>query len=183
MSSGRLAIDHVGLTVPDLNEAVEFFVDVFGCEFVFEAGPYENVGYFWDGEDAPEAATVRLAILTHNGTHNIELLEYTNKPRKNEGTHPRPSDPGGYHLAFYVEDIVATVERLRQRPGVRFLGEIDHEVGTPISGTDWIYTQTPWGLVIELMSYQPGLPYESTTDKRVVLPPWLRSASPHVGHG
>jgi catechol 2,3-dioxygenase-like lactoylglutathione lyase family enzyme len=174
MLPGRLAIDHVGLTVPDLDEAIEFFVTVFGCETVFRAGPYANVGYFWDGEDAPESATVRLAVLTHNGTHNIELLEYTNKPRTAQGSAPRPSDPGGAHLAFYVDDIEGVVEKLKLIPGVRLLGPIDREQDTPIGGTDWIYTRTPWGLVVELLRYQPGLPYEATTDKRLVMPPWLR---------
>lgn len=136
---------------------------------------YDNIGYFLDGEPAPEAAAVRLAILTHNGTHDIEVLGYTNKPRTNGGPARGPSIPVDTTLRSTWKTFVATVERLRQRPGVRFLGEIDHEVGTPISATDWIYTKTPRGLVIELMSYRPGLPYESTTDKRVVLPPWLRN--------
>lgn len=175
MLPSRIAVDHVGLTVPNLDEAIDFFVDAFGCELVFRAGPYDNVGYFWEGEDAPEPATVRLAVLTHNGTHNLEVLEYTNKSRTSGDDKPRPSDPGGAHLAFWVEDIDGVVEKLREYPGVRLLGEIDVEIDTPIGGAKWIYTQAPWGLVIELLSYQPGLPYESTTNKRLVVPPWLRT--------
>jgi catechol 2,3-dioxygenase-like lactoylglutathione lyase family enzyme len=169
----RIAFDHVGLTVPDLEEAIDFFVDLLGCEVVFTAGPYDNVGWTWPCEDEPEAATVRLAMLTHNNSHNIELLEYTNKPRTAQGEAPRPSDPGGSHIAFYVEDIDGLIEKIRQRPGVRLLGEIDLELGTPISGTRWIYTLTPWGQAIEFLNHQPGLPYEATTGKRVVLPPWV----------
>lgn len=172
MLNTRVAIDHVGVSVPDLSQAVEFFVDVFGCELVYEAGPYPNVGYFWPGESAPEPATVRLAVLNHNDTHNIELLEYTEKPRNGNDVAPRPSDRGGSHLAFHVEDITVAVEQLKQRSDVAFLGEVDREQGGPIDGLDWVYLQTSWGLIIELLSYRPGLPYEATTTARMVPPPW-----------
>src|SRR5581483_995903 len=70
------SIDHVGFTVPDLDEAVEFFCDVLGCELVLREGTYDNCGYVWPGESEPERATVRLAILRHGDSHNVELLEY-----------------------------------------------------------------------------------------------------------
>jgi catechol 2,3-dioxygenase-like lactoylglutathione lyase family enzyme len=170
----RLAVDHVGLSVPNLEQAIDFFVEIFGCALVFRAGPYENVGYFWPGEGSPERATVRLALLTHNDTHNIELLEYTNKPRNVGQETPRPSDPGGVHLAFYVDDIELMLETMRMHGGIRILGGVEREVDTPNSGTDWIYTLTPWGLVVELTTYRPGMPYESTTDKRLAVPCWVR---------
>lgn len=172
MLPGRTALDHVGLTVPNLEQAIDYFVELLGCELVFTAGPYDNVGWTWEGENAPETATVRVAVVTHDHTHNIELLEYTNKPRTAAGEVPRPSDPGGAHIAFYVEDIDGVVEKVRQYPGVRLLGEVDLELGTPISGTRWIYTLSPWGQVVEFMNYKPGLPYEESTDKRIALPSW-----------
>jgi len=39
---GVRGIEHVGLTVPDLDRAVEFFVDVLGCEFVFDGGRFAD---------------------------------------------------------------------------------------------------------------------------------------------
>lgn len=33
---GLVGADHVGLTVPDLEEAVAFFVDVIGCDDIFD---------------------------------------------------------------------------------------------------------------------------------------------------
>ena len=30
--------DHIGITVPDLDAAVAFFVDVIGCEHIFDGG-------------------------------------------------------------------------------------------------------------------------------------------------
>ena len=34
------AMDHVAYTVPDLDEAVRFFVDHFGAELIFVDGPF-----------------------------------------------------------------------------------------------------------------------------------------------
>ena len=30
--------EHVGITVPDLDAAIDFFIDVIGCEMVFDGG-------------------------------------------------------------------------------------------------------------------------------------------------
>ncbi|RGE19554.1 VOC family protein [Leucobacter sp. wl10] len=169
---GRLALDHVGLSVPDLEEAVAFFVEVFDCEHVFTAGPYENSGWVWPGEPEPEVLTLRLAVLRQGDTLNIELLEYTDRTREQPDRAPRPADPGGHHLAFYVEDIHGFERRLRARDDVRFMNATETEEGGPIDGTEWCYFLTPWGLTIELIRWEPGLPYESTTRSRMVPAPW-----------
>ncbi|MEU1953517.1 VOC family protein [Nocardia rhamnosiphila] len=173
MIESRTAVDHIGLTVPDLDQAIAFFVELFGCEVVYTAGPYDNVGYIWTGEDEPEPARVRLAVLTHNRSHNFELLEYRSDTTPDRSEPPRPSSPGGAHIAFYVEDIEGTVERLKSHPDIHFLGALEREVGGPIHGLDWVYVRTPWGLVIELLHWRHGLPYEEKTTARLVPPPWL----------
>ena len=37
---GLAGSDHIGFTVPDIEEATRFFVDVIGCEVAFEIGPF-----------------------------------------------------------------------------------------------------------------------------------------------
>ncbi|MBL4826860.1 MAG: hypothetical protein JKY66_03970 [Spongiibacteraceae bacterium] len=37
---GLRGTDHIGFTVPNLEEAVEFFIDVIGCEPCYELGPF-----------------------------------------------------------------------------------------------------------------------------------------------
>ena len=32
---GRMAVDHVGYTVPDLDKALDLFVNIFGCRLIF----------------------------------------------------------------------------------------------------------------------------------------------------
>ena len=37
---GLVGTEHIGFTVPDLDEAERFFVDVIGCEVVYSLGPF-----------------------------------------------------------------------------------------------------------------------------------------------
>ena len=39
---GLLGTEHIGLTVPDLEAATTFFVNVLGAEVLFEAGPFSS---------------------------------------------------------------------------------------------------------------------------------------------
>jgi len=41
---GLAGADHIGITVPDLEAATRFFVDVIGCKVTFEVGPFASDG-------------------------------------------------------------------------------------------------------------------------------------------
>ena len=41
---GLTGVDHVGLTVPDLEKATSFLVDVLGCEYLYSLGPFVDDG-------------------------------------------------------------------------------------------------------------------------------------------
>jgi glyoxylase I family protein len=78
---------------------------------------------------------------------------------------PRNSDIGGYHIAFYVDDLDAAVA---------FLREHDVEVmGAPTTskqaaeGQRWIYFRAPWGLQFELVSFPGGKAYENGAERRL----------------
>lgn len=44
---GLAGSDHVGFTVPDIENATRFFVDVIGCEVAFEIGPLSLTMIGW----------------------------------------------------------------------------------------------------------------------------------------
>jgi catechol 2,3-dioxygenase-like lactoylglutathione lyase family enzyme len=176
MSGGRpieWAVDHAGFTVPDLDEAVAFFCDAFGCELVCQAGPYDSVGYVWPGDESDEQATLRLALLRHREYHNIELLEYR-KAGSTETPPMRPSTVGNGHLAFYVDDVQGAADELARRPRVQLLGAVIRENDGPLAGLEWVYVMLPWGMVIELLRWPRGMPYERSTSARLSEPPALR---------
>lgn len=173
MSQVRWAVDHSGFTVPDLEQAIDFFVDAFGFETVLKVGPVEGVGYVWPGEIEAEAGSLRLAIL-RLGSHNVELLEYRGCASAQLPEPPRPVEIGSGHLAFYVDDIAVALEELRARRGVQVLGEIITEPEGPVKGLSWVYLLTPWGMQIELIHWPLGMPYEQTTTARLAPPPVLQ---------
>ncbi|XVV02576.1 VOC family protein [Actinosynnema sp. CA-248983] len=171
---GARAVHHVAYTVPDLDQAVRFFVDVIGAELVYELGPVEDPDGDWMtrklGVDAK--ASTRIAMLRLGPVTNLELFEYTAPDQRREL--PRNSDWGGHHLAIHVEDVDAAVAYLRDQPGVTVMGEPETIEEGPITGDRWVYFTTPWGMQMELINLPPGAPFELETDARLYAPgaPW-----------
>jgi catechol 2,3-dioxygenase-like lactoylglutathione lyase family enzyme len=163
---GLRGTDHIGFTVPDLDEAVQFFVEVIGCEAFYDLGPFQSEGD-WMTEHLnvhPRAVMRRLKFLRCRNGSNFEIFEY-DSPDQNR-TPPRNSDVGGHHLAFYVDDMAAALDHLR-RHGVRILGEPTVRESGPSGGQTWVYFLSPWGMTLELVSYPRGKAYERDTNRRL----------------
>lgn len=167
--SGSRGVDHVGLTVPDLDGAIDFFTRVLTAELVFRHGPYRTTGDHLPRQFGrhPESTVEGIAMLRLGGT-NVELLQYSSPDRVDRP--PSLTDAGGHHLAVYVDDLEGAVDRLR-RHGCEVLGD-PMDLPGPESGPSarFIFFRAPWGLFCELVSYPHGKAYESTTDRRLVDP-------------
>ena len=119
---GLAGADHIGITVPDLEAATRFFVDVIGCKVTFEVGPFASDDDWMQqhlGVD-PRSKIDKLRMLKCANGPAIELFEYEVKDQKKAV--PKNSDVGGHHVGFYVTDLDAAVAHLR-RNGVKVLGE------------------------------------------------------------
>ncbi|GAW47968.1 MULTISPECIES: VOC family protein [unclassified Nocardioides] len=158
--------DHVGITVPDLEEATRFFVDVLGAERFYDLGPIASDDDWMTTHlgVASTARVERLRFLRLGAGLNIELFEYTAPEQRREP--PLNSDVGGHHLALYVDDFQAALEYLRDA-GVDVMGEPTYRTSGPSAGQTWIYFRTPWGLQMELVSYPDGKAYEKDYDSRL----------------
>lgn len=163
---GLRGTDHVGFTVPNLDEAVAFFVDVLGCEPFYELGPFQSAGDWMKThlDVHPRAVMRRLRFLRCANGSNFEIFEYESPDQIR--TQPRNSDVGGHHLGFYVDDIDAAVAYLRGK-GVRVLGEPTVRDSGPSAGQTWVYFLAPWGMQLELVSFPGGKAYERDTSHRL----------------
>jgi glyoxylase I family protein len=171
---GLRGVEHIGITVPDLDEATEFFVEVIGCELVYSLGPFESDGD-WMAEHLnvhPRAVMRELRFFRCANGPNFEVFRY--EAPAQYPVPPLNSDIGGHHLGFYVEDLDAAIAHLRAR-GVTVLGEPTHSSG-PSHGQRWVYFLAPWGLQLELVSFPHGKAYEA--DAPVLL--WQPEAQTHV---
>jgi catechol 2,3-dioxygenase-like lactoylglutathione lyase family enzyme len=159
---GLRGTEHIGFTVPDLEQATSFFVDVIGCELVFELGPFvaEDDWMATHLNVHPRTTMRKLRFFRCKYGPNFEIFEYE-APDQNK-TMPKNSDCGGHHLAFYVDDLEAAIAYLKER-GVQLLGEPTLRTSGPNGGQHWIYFLTPWGMQLELVSYPNGKTYELTS--------------------
>lgn len=162
---GIRGVDHFGVTVPDMEQAEDFFVDILGAVPVYSL-PGKSAEDNWMADHLgvhPRTAISEIRFYRIANGGNIEVFTYD--AADGQAPPPRNSDIGGHHLALYVDDIDRAVDYLRSR-GVEVMGE-------PIASTDaslgqrWVYFRAPWGLQFELVSYPNGKAYESTTDVRL----------------
>lgn len=157
--------DHIGITVPDLDQAVGFFCEVIGAEPIFDGGRIENdPGLMRERLNVHPDARLRYCFLRAGQGLNLEIFEYHAPDQRREP--PRNSDIGGHHIAFYVDDITAAVAHLR-RHRVRVLGEPTLIDEGPAAGAAWVYFLSPWGLQLELVSYPHGKAYERGAARRL----------------
>lgn len=163
---GLLGTEHIGFTVPDLEQATRFFVDVIGCEFVYALGPFEAEDDWMARHLNVHPRTVMRELRFFRCRHgpNFEVFEYEAPDQRTQP--PRNSDVGGHHLAFYVADFDAALAYLRAR-GVQVLGEPTLRTTGPSAGQTWIYFLSPWGMQFELVSFPDGKGYEASAAVRL----------------
>ena len=129
-------IDHLGVAVKSLAAARKF---------------YEDLGLAVVGEETVEGEQVRLAMVPV-GESRIELLEATSPEsaiarfiaRRGEGLH---------HIALRVNDLAATVERLKMK-GTRLISE-DIKVGAGGHLYVFVHPSSTGGVLLELCEDPP----------------------------
>ena len=156
---GLRGTDHIGFTVPDIEQAVDFFVNVIGCEAFYPMGPFASDDDWMQVHlnVHPRAKIKYMRLLRCKNGSNFELFEYE-APDQNT-VQPKNSDIGGHHLAFYVDDMDAAVAYLKSK-GVELQGGPTTIDEGAAAGLTWLYFLAPWGMQLELVSAPNGLAYE-----------------------
>ncbi|HEX6518334.1 MAG TPA: methylmalonyl-CoA epimerase [Nocardioidaceae bacterium] len=135
-----LGIDHVGVAVPDLDEAVAFYRDAFGMSLVHE--------------EANEEQGVREAMVAVGDSGScIQLLA----PLSEDSTIAKfldRSGPGLQQLAYRVADVDAVCAVLRGR-GLRLLYD-EPRRGTAGSRINFVHPKDAGGVLVELV--EPASP-------------------------
>ena len=157
---GVRGLEHIGLTVPNLQDAIDFFVEVLGFEHFYDLGPFRDDEGQWFKENLdldPRSVIPRAALLRCGHGSNLELFEYEAPNQDREV--PLMSDWGGTHFAFYVDDMDVALADLERR-GLRILGGAKEGIGPEAGpGTSWAHFLTPWGQLLELVSFPHGKVY------------------------
>ena len=132
-------IDHVGVAVPDFDEAVEYYARTFGMRVAHEEvneeqGVREAMLTVGDGSDPAAPKIQLLAPLTPEST----IAKFLDR-----------NGPGVQQVAYTVADVDKACEALRER-GVRLLyPEAKH--GTANSRINFVHPKDAGGILIELV--------------------------------
>ena len=153
-------IDHVSLTVTDIDAAVDFYGRAFGAELAYRMGPFDaaEIPLMEDGRDWTAAhinvrgARLEIAMLKLGDGMGMELFRYE-KPEDAAQTPPRNCDVGSRHLCIEVQDLDAAVEFLREEGCTPMVGSIDMLDG-PCPPNRSQYVLDPFGHQLELVQYQ-----------------------------
>lgn len=154
--------DHIGFTVPSLEQAIAFFSKHFEFELAYEFGPFAS-NDDWMAEHLnvnPRAEIKKIAVMSANSI-NLEIFEYADNIDRSK-TAPNNADIGGHHMAFYVENMDTAVEYLKEQ-GIEVLGSPSVMTDGPTEGESWVYFMAPWGMQLELVSYPNGKAYQRST--------------------
>jgi catechol 2,3-dioxygenase-like lactoylglutathione lyase family enzyme len=165
---GMRGTDHIGFTVPDLDEAERFLVAVLGAEPIYTLGAKQSDDDWMAVRIGVDPRTVIREIRFYrlgNGS-NLEVFQYepggADLPQRPQ---PRNGDIGGHHLAIYVDDMDAAIAHLRAHD-VEILGEPTASAGAAL-GQRWLYFRSPWGMQFELVSFPGGKAYERDAARRL----------------
>ena len=169
-------IEHIGITVPDIEEASAFLVAALGAEPL-----YDMHGASADAIDEEAERRSRAQLGTRPGARwvssrmlrigegpSIELFEYADPDQVPAVT---ASDLGIQHFAVYVDDIDAARDRIVAAGGTANEGPSILGGAEGGENNKWLYTVAPWGSIIELVSRPSPEQYEETTRLRRWRPP------------
>jgi methylmalonyl-CoA/ethylmalonyl-CoA epimerase len=142
---GLLRIDHVGVAVVDLDEAIDFYQRTFGmtCVHVEE-----------NEEQGVREAMLQVGPSAEGGC--VQLLAPL-RPDSPIGKFLERSGPGVQQVAYTVSDIDATCAALRDR-GVRLLYD-QPKRGTAESRINFVHPKDAGGVLVELV--QPAASHTS----------------------
>jgi methylmalonyl-CoA/ethylmalonyl-CoA epimerase len=132
-------IDHVGLAVRDLDEAIAFYARTFDVHVVHE--------------EVNEEQGVREAMLDVGGSGSCIQLLAPLSPESPIARFLDRSGPGVQQVAYGVEDIDAATADLRAK-GVRLLYD-EARRGTAGSRVNFVHPKDAMGVLVELVEAAP----------------------------
>jgi methylmalonyl-CoA/ethylmalonyl-CoA epimerase len=134
------AIDHVGVAVRDLDEAVAFYRDTYGMRLVHE--------------EVNEDQGVREAMMSVGESGACIQLLAPLSPDSTIAKFLERSGPGVQQVAYRVEDVEAASAVLRDR-GLRLLYDSARR-GTSGSRVNFIHPKDAGGVLVELVEPAVG---------------------------
>lgn len=139
MNSLLTRIDHVGIAVPDLDAAIDFYAKAFGLSVIHE--------------EVNEEQGVREAMLGVGDSGSCIQLLAPLSPESTIAKFLDRSGPGIQQVAYGVDDVEAAADALRAA-GVRMLYDTAKR-GTAGSKVNFCHPKDCGGVLVELVQASP----------------------------
>jgi catechol 2,3-dioxygenase-like lactoylglutathione lyase family enzyme len=171
-----LAFNHVGLTVPDVFAAIDWYDAVFGFRLIMGprllqpavAATHETPSVF--GANFQRAYQAHLLSANGVGLELFQFVEPEVEPAEDVMHYWRR---GIFHICLTDPDVAGRTEKIRAHGGKQRCPVFGFVPGRPF---ELVYCEDPWGTIIELMSHsyaevfgnwpQPGMSVQPTMIER-----------------
>ena len=160
-AAGIRGIDHAGVTVPDIEEATRFFAEAFGAVTLYDVLPQDGPDMSGEGPEAelglsPGTRIVHMRLLRIGNGPCLELFQMDDGEQADPA---RLQDKGLTHIGLYVDDIDVACAAFKAAGGTLLKGPHPLANNEDQDGNAGIYGHTPWGMLIELLTYPGGIAY------------------------
>jgi len=167
-STNFKGIEHIGITVPDIDSAVEFLKNALDAELLYELIS-ENDEPMKGTETEQQlglpkgSEIVRMSFLKISNGPGLELFQFENTASRDAVA---LNDFGLTHFSVYVDDIEAAANQF-EKAGGKLLSKPHALAGIEEGERNrGVYGKAPWGSLIELISLKDGLKNKSLDEKR-----------------
>ncbi|MCP1315215.1 MULTISPECIES: VOC family protein [unclassified Halomonas] len=164
-------VEHVGMTVPNMEEAEAFFMNAFDAEVLYRVLPKsaddqsgEEVGAI---NGMPEDNAQRaISMLRMGGGANLELFEVS----RPTGEPARICSLGLTHFSIVVDDIEAAGRAAKAAGATMFDGPQDCFDAESGPGNKLWFFHTPWGTLVEMLQLPSEMTYREGATKTRFIP-------------
>ncbi|MBF7024950.1 VOC family protein [Staphylococcus kloosii] len=165
-------INHIGLTVPNIEEATKFFKEALDAKIAYDSQTKTDdprAGTFVEHVLGLErgAKIIKKRMLVFGNGPNIEMFEF--KDAHQSGAE-NLQDIGYTHISFYVDDFDKALERVKRAGGVPLSEPHENTRYEDTEGNATVYVRTPWGSLLELQTIPNGFYYPESSESAVFTP-------------
>lgn len=150
-------IEHIALTVPDVEQATRFFQQAFNAVIMYDGHRPQDPPVQGEIAEAvfgmPKGGKwVHRRLLSLGSSPYIELFQYETEEHRPAA---RTFDYGLQHIALYVDDLQQAAKDFTAAGGELYpmVNQRTGSVGDVSSPYGWVYGKTPWGTVVELVTF------------------------------
>lgn len=165
-------IEHVGMTVPNMEEAERFFERAFEAQVLYRVLPKQA-----DDQSGEEVGTINgmprdnaqraISMLRMGTGANLELFEVAHPT----GESAQICSMGLTHFSIVVDDIEAAARAVKAAGGTLFEGPNDCSDAESGPGNKLWFFHTPWQSLVEMLQLPSEMTYREGATKTRFVPP------------